>query len=401
MWDSSLATRGRSTQRWFGVGRSVLASPGAAGSEAAAGALAGRSASLVIVFASISHDLPPLLEAVGRVAGPGAEIVGCSSMGEITARGATDDSVVVAALGGPGFDVRTQVARGASGRRHTAGMEAAQCLASVSRPHRALLLLCDGLTYEHHQIVRGAYATAGAAVPLVGGCAADNLTFTGTYQFYGDGRGVEIMSDAVVGIAIGSDAPIGVGVAHGWRRTDEAMVVTSSEESRIFQLDNEPALDVYLRLIGEDISIADDPDKFHNRAYYHPLGLGRRDGDDIRVVHAANVSDRSLTCLANVPQGALAWLMETDPESLIGSAGDSCAHAMEMLAGAPPIGLLTFNCGARKVMLGYDNAQREVAAIVRTTGDTPVGGFYTFGEIARSQGSRGMHHLTVATLALA
>jgi hypothetical protein len=393
--------RERSTQRWFGVGHSALANPSAAGAEAAAEALAGRSASLVIVFGSISYDLAPLLEAVGRVAGPDTAIVGCSSMGEIIAPRTTDDSVVVAALGGPGFEVRTQVARGASGRRYAAGMEAAQCLASVSGQSRALMLLCDGLTREHHKIVRGAYATAGAAVPLVGGCAADNLTFTGTYQFYGDGTGVEIMSDAVVGIAIGSDAPIGVGVAHGWRRTDEAMVVTSSEESRIFQLDNEPALDVYLRLIGEDISITDDPDKFHNSAYYHPLGLSRRDGDDIRVVHAANAADRSLTCLANVPQGTLAWLMETDPDSLISSAGDSCAHAVQMLGGAQPIGLLTFDCGARKVMLGYDNAQREVAAIHRTAGDTPVGGFYTFGEIARSQGSRGMHHLTVATLALA
>ncbi len=391
----------RSTSRWFGVGHSALADPGAAGAEAAAGALAGRPASLVLVFGSISYDLPPLLEAIGRVTGPGTAIVGCSSMGEITPRNATDDSVVVAALGGPGFDVRTQVARGASGRRHEAGMEAAQCVASVSGPHRALLLLCDGLTHEHHKIVRGAYATAGAAVPLVGGCAADNLTFTGTYQFYGDGAGVEIMSDAVVGIAVGSDAPIGVGVAHGWRRTDKAMVVTSSEESRIFQLDNEPALDVYLRLIGEDASIVDDPDKFHEKAFYHPLGLSRRDGDDIRVVHSADAADRSLTCLANVPQGTLAWLMETDPESLVSSAGDSCDHAVQMLAGAEPIGLLTFDCGARKVMLGHDHAQQEVASILRSAGETPVGGFYTFGEIARAQGSRGMHHLTVATLALA
>ncbi len=31
----------------------------------------------------------------------------------------------------------------------------------------------------------------------------------------------------------------------------------------------------------------------------------------------------------------------------------------------------------------------------------PFGGFYTYGEIARTQGSRGMHHLTVVTLALA
>lgn len=388
-------------QRWFGVGHSSLTAPDAAGAEAAAAALSGRPASLVIVFSSITYDQPPLLAGVRNAAGADVPIVGCTSMGEISGHGVRDDSVVVAALGGPGLDIRTQVARDASSRRHRAGMAAARCLTSIGRPHRALLLLCDGLTQEHHKIVRGAYAAAGAAVPLIGGCAADNLTFTGTYQFHSDGGEVEVMSDAVVGVAIGSEAPIGVGVAHGWHRTGEPMVVTSSDESRIFQLDNEPALDVYLRLIGEDLSIADDPDKFHNRAYHHPLGLSRRDGDDIRLVHTASASDRSLTCLANVPQGALTWLMETDAESLIGSAGESAAHAVRMLGGAPPIGLLAFDCGARKVMLGYDSAQREVSTIGLTAGGTPVAGFYTFGEIARSQGSRGMHHLTVATLAMA
>lgn len=396
-----MRTSERSTQRWFGIGHSTHADPETAGAEAVAAALAGRSASLVIVFASINHDFPPLLAAVRNGAGAGVPIVGCSSMGEITSHGTTDDSVVVAALGGPGFGIHTRVSRAASGRRYAAGLEAAGALASVDRPHRALLLLCDGLTFELHRVVRGAYAAAGAAVPLVGGCAADNTTFTGTYQFYGEGTDVDVMSDAVVGVAIGSDAPIGVGVAHGWRRTDAALVVTNSEESQIFQLDNEPALDVYLRLIGEDHQITEDPDKFHKRAYYHPLGLSRRAGEDIRVVHAANPADRSLTCLANVPQGALAWLMDTDPESLISSAGESCRQAAALLAGEPPIGFLTFDCGARKVMLGHDSVQREVAQMRRVSGDVPVGGFYTFGEIARSQGSRGMHHMTVASLALA
>ncbi len=387
-------------QRWFSVGHSALAEAAAAGAQAAQAALAGRSASLLLVFASISYDLPSLLAAVSEAAGEHTAIVGCSSMGEFAARGATDDSVVIAALGGPGFEVRTQLSRDASTRRRESGMEAAAALASIDRPYRALMLLCDGLTFEHHDIVRGAYAVAGATVPLVGGAAADNLTFTGTYQFYGDGTGVEILSDVVVGVALGSDAPIGVGAAHGWRRNGEAMIVTSSTEGQIFQLDDDPALDVYMRLIGEDRSIAEHPDKFHNSAYYHPLGLARRDGEDIRVVHAANPVDGSLICLANVPQGALVWPMESDPDSLISAAGESCTQAVEMLGGAEPIGIVTFDCGARKVMLGYDNVRREVAEIARVAGDAPFCGLYTFGEIARTQGSRGMHHLTVAALAL-
>jgi hypothetical protein len=391
----------RATQRWFGVGHSVAQEPAVAGAEAARAALAGRSASLVLVFGSITYDLAPLLDSIRAVTGPGVPIVGCSSMGEIAARGAVDDSVVVTALGGPGFQVQTQVSRGASARRQESGVDVAGSLAAIERPYKALMLLCDGLTMEHHEIVRGAYSVVGATVPLIGGCAADNVTYSGTYQFYGTDTGVEIMQDAVIGVALGSDAPMGVGISHGWRKSGDAMVVTNSNEGVVYELDCEPALDVYLRRIGQERLIVEIPEKFQSAAFHHPLGLSRREGEDIRVVHDGNLSDGSLTCLANVPQGALTWLMETDPASLINAAGQSCAQAVEMLDGAAPIGLLTFDCGARKVMLGYDGIQAEVAEILRVAGDTPVAGFYTFGEIARTQGSRGMHHLTLATLALA
>ena len=387
-------------RRWFGVGHSVLADPAAAGAQATTTALAGRSASLLLVFGSISYDLAPLLDAVRTAAGTGVTIVGCSSMGEIAARGAVDDSVVVVALGGPGFQIQTRVSRDASARGAEAGAEAAGCLDAIDRPHRTLLLLCDGLAQSHHAIVRGAYSVAGPTAPLVGGCAADNLTFTRTYQFSGDGTGVEIMSDAVVGIAIGSDAPIGVGVAHGWRRSGEAMYVTRSNEGHVHLLDDEPAVDVYLRRIGEDRSIADVGEKFREAAFHRPLALSRRDGEDIRVINGVDPSDHSLTCLADVPQDAQVWLMDTDTDSLVGAAGDSCLQAVRMLDGEAPIGLLSFNCGARKTMLGHDGTQREAAELVRVAGDTPFGGFYTYGEIARTDGPRGMHHLTVVTLAL-
>ena len=72
---------------------------------------------------------------------------------------------------------------------------------------------------------------AGAAVPLVGGCAGDHLMYERTYQFHGGRDGVEILSDAVIGVALGSDAPLGVGIAHGWRKNGEAMIRSPSPQS--------------------------------------------------------------------------------------------------------------------------------------------------------------------------
>ncbi|MFG2038352.1 FIST N-terminal domain-containing protein [Dactylosporangium sp. NPDC048998] len=56
-------------------------------------------------------------------------------------------------------------------------------------------------------MVRGAYSVVGATVPLVGGLTADGR------QFLGD----RVLPGGVVGVAIGSDRPIGIGIAHGWR----------------------------------------------------------------------------------------------------------------------------------------------------------------------------------------
>ena len=82
-------------------------------------------------------------------------------------------------------------------------------------------------------------------MPLVGGCAGDDLKMTRTFQFYGD----RVLTDSVVAAGIASDAPLGIGVRHGWRRVGEPMVVTGSTGNQVFTLDDQPALDVYLERV--------------------------------------------------------------------------------------------------------------------------------------------------------
>jgi hypothetical protein len=158
---------------------------------------------------------------------------------------------------------------------------------------------------------------------------------------------------------------------------------------------------VFLRRIGADRSVLDDLKAFRAAVFDHPMGMSRRSGEDIRVVHNADPERGSLLCLADVPQGALVWMMTTEADALVAAAKQSCEMAIEGLGGEPPLGLAIFDCGARKLKLGPDALGAELAAIEATAGGAPFGGFYTYGEIARTHGSRGMHHLTVVTLALA
>src|SRR4029078_12768913 len=90
-----------------------------AGTEPAAMAAAGRVPALLIVFCSMGYDLESLLDGVRARAGDDTVIVGCTTLGQL-APGRPDpmaDGVVVAALGGPGFEVRAEVGRDVSARR--------------------------------------------------------------------------------------------------------------------------------------------------------------------------------------------------------------------------------------------------------------------------------------------
>ena len=72
----------------------------------------------------------------------------------------------------------------------------------------------------------------------------------------------EALERGVVAVAIGSDAPIGVGVSHGWREDGEPMFVSRTLGRSILTLDDAPALDAYLRRFDAPPEVAQDPDAF-------------------------------------------------------------------------------------------------------------------------------------------
>jgi len=368
-----------------------------AGAEAKAAAVAGREdVRLLVVFASVGHDLEAL---VGGVAPGDVPLVGCSTAGEIGTGGPGDKGVVVMALGGEGFAVSTAAATGVSARLREAGAEVAACLNDLpERPHRTLLLLTDGLAGDQQDIVRGAYDVAGSVIPLVGGCAGDDLAMTETFQLHGR----EVLRDAVVAVAIGSDAPLGIGVQHGWSRVGDPLLVTSSAGNRVYSLDDRPALDVYLDRLDAPEPARTDAGAFTRFALTHPLGLGRRSGEDhVRFVGEADFEDRSLGCIAEVPQGGIAWFMEGDADSVLQATDSACDGALAALGGQPPLGVLAFDCIARRGVLGDEGIVREVERIGEACGGSPVAGFYSYGEIARTRGISGFHNQTLVVFALA
>ena len=386
-----------SEQRWFAVGHSSAEDPRRAGAEAAAAAQVPDDPKLLIVFVSCEYDLEALVAGI-RSELPSGPLIGCSTAGEIAAAGPDEAAVVLTAIGGEGLDVATALARNASDDLRGAGEHAASCVvATGDRQHEVLLMLTDGLAGDQQEIVRGAYSVVGAGVPLVGGCAGDDLRMQRTFQICDD----EVLSDAVVAAAIASDAPVGIGVRHGWRRVGEPMLVTVAKDNQVHEIEGRPALDVYLERLDVPADARRDPAAFTAFASTHPLGLaGRGKEHQVRFISAADFETRSLISIAQVPQGGLVWAMEGDAESVLQATDGACQDALKALGGNQPVGLIAFDCIARRGILGNEGIRNEIARIARRGEGAPIAGFYTYGEFARTQGMSGFHNQTLVVLAV-
>jgi hypothetical protein len=385
----------------MGVGHSEHQDSRTAAGAATQAALVGVDPKLLVVFAGIDHDPPALLRGMRTIIDD-VPIIGCSTQGEIGPYGARDNTVVVAAIGGPGFSVETAVATEVSGRQRRCGADVARCATGLvnvqHQPNRVLMLLTDGLTRDQEAILRGCYRELGASVPLFGGAAADGWRMTGAYMI-GDDR---VHADAVIAAAITSDAPLSVAVRHGWREAGEPMIVTSTNNGRVYTMDDKPALDLYLDRLNAPPEAYTDAAAFTQFALSRPLGVRRRSGVEARNVSTeVDIAGRSIGGGSAIDHGSLVWAMTGDEESIAHATDQACEQALGGLGGHEPVGMLAMSCAGLRPVLGDDGTRRETERLAKWAGGIPFAGFHTYGEIARVRGIDGFHNQTLAVLALA
>lgn len=389
---------GQEPSRWVRVGSSADPDPAQAVAEALAPILELGQPRLAVLFCSPAQDLSAISRLVQQQI-EGNEVIGCTSAGELVRDHALSGGLLIWALGGDGFNVTTGFGLGSpeEGLRNAAA-EAARCLEQLERrQHTLLFLLADGLCGDQMEVVRGAYDVAGAHVPLMGGCAGDDMALQSTRQIH-EGT---LLSHAVVAAAISSDAPMAIGLAHGWQPLGEPMLVTESQGTTLISLEDRPALDAYLDAFDAPATVRQDPAAFFQFAHTRPIGIARRNRNEIRYVYNADYEKRTITVFAEVPQGAMASMMQGSCSSVLEATAEVCAVAEEALGGQPARGFMVLECVARKSLLEAQGLLDASLRLPTVKEGVSVGGFYTYGEIARTEGAGGLHNQTVVALAVA
>lgn len=382
----------------IGSGQSCARDAATAATESVLNALGDRvpaAGDLVVVFPTFEMD-PKVVLAAAEAAAGDATLIGCSSFASFTEAGhvpAGCAAVYVPAHGASfGVAAEEPLADDIAGVTRRA-VESARAKAGGRHPYSVLMILSDGLAGDQREVLRGAYAVAGATVPIVGGAAAEPLRLVGTYQL-GEGR---VLHNGVIAVWINSPVPLGVAVQHGWRPTGEPMIVTRAEGNVIREIDGRPARDAYLAMRGCDPREHTDM-PFAGLVMDRPLGLPNASGRfDVRHILDCT-PDGGLVMFGYVSDYSIVQIMESSFEELIDAAHQATVEAVGQLAGAPR-GALVFSCTARTAMFG-ERAAAEAAAVDAALAGAQAGGFFTYGEFARVSGSSGFHNATVSVLAL-
>ena len=337
------------------------------------------SANLVLVFGSVKRFNEGKLQGFLKSRYPAAQLVGCTTSGEISASGVDDDSIQITAIQWEKTVQRvTQTKMSGAQSSFEVGAGLAKQLKADSL--RTVMILGDGLNVNGEELVLGFQSVLGDAIPLFGGMAGDGATFTKTLQLFND----TISDNQVIAVGLYGNALVtSSGALGGWKPYGPPRTVTRSEKNVVFELDGKPALPLYRMYIGEHYSkgLPGTGLKFP----FAVMEAGSRDVGKIRTLGSFDAGANSVSFFGNVPEGSTIRMCQTNHDRLVEGAGNAANLVMDGLSATKTnqVGLaLCVSCVGRKGVMAELTAD-EVKQVKQILGpQTSVTGFYSYGEIA-------------------
>lgn len=339
--------------------------------------LAAIAPQLVLVFGAVERMTEHGLVESLKSAFPAAELAGCTTAGEIGAGGVSDGALVVVALRFSGSRVQlaaTDLADMEDSR--AAGQRLGLALAAPGLRH--VLVLGQGVQINGSALIEGISEPLGTGVLLSGGLAGDGGAFERTWTL--SNQGLSQRQIVAIGFS-GEELRVGNGSFHGWRPFGPVRKVTRSAGNVLFELDGQPALDIYKRYLGE---YAKGLPASGLLFPFEMLGEDRGALGLIRTILGVDESAGSLVLAGNIVEDGYLRLMHASTDSLVDGAMAAAEAAHDAAPGADPGEslVLLVSCVGRKLVMGA-RADEEVEAVQTVFGPkASIAGFYSNGEIS-------------------
>ncbi|WP_424194309.1 FIST signal transduction protein [Ampullimonas aquatilis] len=335
-------------------------------------------ADLILLFGAIPFfESDQLFNALREIA-PNAIVTGCSTAGEIADIYVYDNTCIINAIR---FDhtplVLQSILLKDMDDSYDAGARLARALPADDL--KAVFLLGPGVNVNGSALVLGMQDNLAKTVALSGGLAADAGAFKQTWTMGPNGA----RDDQIVALGLyGEHIRFSYGSFAGWWPFGPVRKVTHAKGNILYELDGQPALDLYKTYLGE---YAKDLPASGLLFPFEMLGAEQQQSGVFRTIMAVSEADGAITLAGEIdPQGYLR-LMHASTEKLIEGAEQAAQQAYDAGLKTDGEGLaILVSCVGRRLVMG-DRVDEEVEVVAEILGkSTKVSGFYSNGEIANT-----------------
>jgi hypothetical protein len=348
-----------------------------------------KDAQLVLVFGSPPHMQNKNLFDEIRQSYPQSYILGGSSAGEICGTHVHENSLTVTAI----FFEHTTLASAhksiISENSFSVGEELVRSLSREGLRH--IFFLADGLNTNGTELIKGMSKHLPKDVTITGGLAGDNGNFIETLIASNNSPESKII--AAIGF-YGSRFKIGYGSKSGFAPFGPERIITRSENNVLYELDGEPAFELYRKYLGNKIK------DFSTQCFYFPLLYKTKEMNNgvVRTILRFDEKDGSLTFAGDISTGSSARLMKANIDNLVSGAEEAANNCTSQKNENPELAILV-SCVGRKIVM-KQRVEEEIE-IVRDafSPETTLTGFYSYGEIAPFDDSN-FHHLHNQTMSI-
>ena len=329
-------------------------------------------ANLLLLFVSPGfNDKEQFLNSLS-IKYPDAIIIGCSTAGEISDVLVTDNTISLSAIQMEKVEIRKEsVAINEMNDSFEAGQKLAEKLKDKSLSH--MLILSDGLNVNGADLVTG-LKSINCDAAITGGLAGDAGAFEQTFVI----ENGKIKDKTIIGLGFyGDHLKVGYSSRGGWDSFGIERLVTKSDKNILYELDGQPALELYKSFLGEEAA------NLPSSGLLFPLSMRENESSKplVRTILGINEEDQSLTFAGNIRQGSYVRLMKANIDRLIDGAENSAVMANTDMQESTQLAIL-ISCVGRRLVL-KQLVEEEVEAVRSVLGnDAKITGFYSYGEIA-------------------
>lgn len=236
----------------------------------------------------------------------------------------------------------------------------------------ALLVASAGVLNDGEEIVAG--LKTAIEIPIFGGLAADNLEIVETIVF----TNKTVCNNGILALVFDGDFISLQGLAtSGWEPLGIEHTVTKAEGNKIFTINNEPALDFFLRFFGKYDAIT--AENFTTTSAQYPFQV-IKEGVDYSVLRSPILGDeaeRSLHLVGSIKEGDRFRFSISPGVEVVEKTVEEFGQFNSEKPNADA--LILFSCKGRHAALGP--FLRDEVAGISDLWQKPMIGFLSYGEI--------------------